>query len=44
MQNKVTKKVVNLLKSDTEYYTGIGFPVQGFKDLSSSKNYKFERL
>lgn len=24
MQNKVTKKVVNLLKSDTEYYTGIG--------------------
>ncbi len=24
MQNKVTKKVVNLLKSDAEYYTGIG--------------------
>ena len=24
MENKVTKKVINLLKSDTEYYGGIG--------------------
>ena len=24
MEKKVTKKVINLLKSDTEYYTGIG--------------------
>ena len=23
METKVTKKVINLLKSDTEYYTGI---------------------
>jgi|TARA_X000000950_G_scaffold17358_2_gene18844 hypothetical protein len=34
MEKKVTKKVLNLLKSDTEYYTGIGKQFLSNSDIS----------
>ena len=35
MEKKVTKKIINLLKSDTEYYTGIGKQFLSNSDIST---------